>query len=200
MPGDIAVGLDATSAASPDGAATPVGLAISGQATTGAAASLLITQVAPLDEGAATLIDAATGATVDLVNADPETHAPGRSLRPQPRPALLAAGKVALSDVRTVAAPGPATEIDPASLVAGTRLAQLGAFDTLDLARERFAQLQGQFGDLMAGKGMVVQAAQSGGRSFYRLRAHGFAGDDEARRFCAALQAEDTDCIPVAQR
>ena len=200
LPGDIAVGLDATSAASPDGAATPVGLAISGQATTGAAASLLITQVAPLDEGAATLIDAATGATVDLVNADPETQAPGRSLRPQPRPASLAAGKVALSDVRTVAAPGPATEIDPASLVAGTRLAQLGAFDTLDLARERFAQLQGQFGDLMAGKGMVVQAAQSGGRSFYRLRAHGFAGDDEARRFCAALQAEDTDCIPVAQR
>ena len=47
---------------------------------------------------------------------------------------------------------------------------------------------------------MVVQSAQSGGRTFYRLRAHGFAGEDDARRFCAALLAENAACIPVAQR
>ena len=197
LPGDTSVALGS---ASSDGAATPVSLAISGQATSGVAAGLLITQIAPLEEGAATLIEMATGTTVDIANADPETTpATGRSLRPQPRPAALAAAST-LSNVETVAAPGPVTEIDPTSLVTGTRLAQLGAFDTPDLAREKFAQLQGQFGDLMAGKAMVIQAAQSGGRNFYRLRAHGFDGDDEARRFCAALQAEDVDCIPVAQR
>ena len=198
LPGDTSVALG-SAAASSDDAATPVSLAISGLATSGVAAGLLITQIAPLEEGAATLIDMATGTTVDIANADPESApAPGRSLRPQPRPAALAA--TTLSDVQTVAAPGPVTEIDAASVATGTRLAQLGAFDTPDLAREKFARLQGQFGDLMAGKAMVIQAAQSGGRSFYRLRAHGFDGDDEARRFCAALQAEDADCIPVAQR
>jgi SPOR domain len=46
----------------------------------------------------------------------------------------------------------------------------------------------------------VIQSAESGGRTFYRLRAHGFDGDDDARRFCAVLQAQAADCIPVAQR
>ena len=200
LPGDTSVALGSAAATAADGAATPVALAISGQATAGTATGLLI---APLDEGATTLIDAATGLSVDLADADPETPASvtaGRSLRPQARPASLAAAAATLSDVQAVAAPGPVTEIDPASVVTGTRLAQLGAFDTPDLAREKFALLQVQFGDLMAGKAMLVQAAQSGGRSFYRLRAHGFTGDDEARRFCAAFQAEDADCIPVAQR
>lgn len=199
LPGDIAVAVNSTAQTGSEGAALPINLAISGQASPGEA-NLLI---APLDEGAAQLIDIATGTPVDVADADPETPATlaaGRSLRPHARPAAFAAADARLSSVETVAAPGPATEVDPVTLVTGTRLAQLGAFDTPDLAREKFALLQAQFGDLMAGKAMVVQAAQSGGRSFYRLRAHGFAGDDEARRFCAALQAEDADCIPVAQR
>ncbi len=49
-------------------------------------------------------------------------------------------------------------------------------------------------------KSRVVQTAQSGGRTFYRLRASGFADEGEARRFCSALLAEDTACIPVALR
>jgi hypothetical protein len=52
----------------------------------------------------------------------------------------------------------------------------------------------------MAGKSMVVQPALSGGRTFYRLRALGFADEDEARRFCSALLAENATCIPVTQR
>ena len=102
--------------------------------------------------------------------------------------------------VQTVSAPAPAAEIDATTIAIGTRLAQLGAFDTPDLAREKFANLQIQFGDLMTGKAMVIQQAQSGGQTFYRLRANGFAGDDDSRRFCAALIAENADCIPVAQR
>lgn len=82
----------------------------------------------------------------------------------------------------------------------GTRLAQLGAFETSDLARTKFDALQGDFGDLMKGKAMVIQSASSGGHTFYRLRAFGFETDDDTRRFCAAFAAENADCIPVAQR
>lgn len=125
------------------------------------------------------------------------------SLRPHARPgAPVAADKAAPTKVQAVSSQpvAKASELDPASIPVGTRLAQLGAFETPDLAREKFAELQGSFGDLMAGKSIVIQSAQSGGRTFYRLRAHGFASDEDARSFCAALLAEETDCIPVAQR
>lgn len=101
-----------------------------------------------------------------------------------------------------VAAPkaAPASEVDPASVPAGTKLVQLGAFDNDALAREAWAGLQTQFADLIGSKSLIIQQAKSGGRVFYRLRAHGFADEDETRRFCAALLAENASCIPVSQR
>ncbi len=128
-----------------------------------------------------------------------------KSLRPRLRPQVLpeaavaTAADVAVSEVQTVAAVAP-LEIDPATIAAGTRLVQLGAFDDEAAARAEWAKLQTRFADLMAAKAMVVQSAQSGGRTFYRLRAHGFAGEDEARKFCVTLLAENASCIPVAQR
>ncbi len=118
-----------------------------------------------------------------------------KSLRPRPRPASPDAS----ADLPEVAAAAP-VEMDAASIAVGTRLVQLGAFDDEVGARGEWAKLQGRFAELITGKAMVVQAAQSGGRTFYRLRAHGFAGEDEARRFCAALLAENASCIPVSQR
>ena len=47
---------------------------------------------------------------------------------------------------------------------------------------------------------MVLQPAESGGRTFYRLRAHGFDDEDDARRFCSAFVAQNATCIPVPQR
>ena len=116
------------------------------------------------------------------------------SLRPQRRPQSGSA------TTAPAATPAAALEVDPATVAIGTRLAQLGAFDDADLARAEWSKLQTRFGELLGGKAMIVQAAQSGGRTFYRLRAHGFAGEDDARRFCAALLAENATCIPVAQR
>ena len=49
-------------------------------------------------------------------------------------------------------------------------------------------------------KRRVIEKATSGGRTFYRLRAEGFADLPDARRFCAALVAEKADCIPVVTR
>lgn len=117
-------------------------------------------------------------------------------VRPRPRPG---SAPVPLEAVATVAAAAPA-RLDASDLAAGTRLVQLGAFDTEAEAQDQWARLSAQFGDLMASKAMVVQDALSGGRTFYRLRAHGFADEADARRFCAALLAESAACIPVAHR
>jgi len=122
------------------------------------------------------------------------------SPRPLARPGNRNASAEAVpTDVQSVAAVA-ATEIDPATLAVGTRLVQLGAFDDVAGAKAEWTRLAGTFGDLMAGKAVVVQAAQSGGRTFYRLRAHGFDNEDDARRFCSALLAENAACIPVAHR
>jgi hypothetical protein len=100
----------------------------------------------------------------------------------------------------TVAMAAPGAEIDPATLASGTLLVQLGAFDNQDEARQEWLRLTGTFTDLMGGKSLVIQPAQSGGKTFFRLRAHGFATDDDTRRFCTAMLAENATCIPVVQR
>jgi len=100
----------------------------------------------------------------------------------------------------TVAMAAPGAEIDPATLASGTLLVQLGAFDNQDEARQEWLRLTGSFTDLMGGKSLVIQPAQSGGKTFFRLRAHGFATDDDTRRFCTAMLAENATCIPVVQR
>ncbi|RYI18006.1 MAG: SPOR domain-containing protein [Acetobacteraceae bacterium] len=119
------------------------------------------------------------------------------SPRPKSRPGAGAAVAAAPEAAVAMAAPN---EVDPATIAPGTRLVQFGTFDTAEEARVEWTRLQGQFGELMAEKAMVVQPAESGGRTFYRLRAHGFEGEDDARRFCSAFVSENAVCIPVPQK
>lgn len=135
-------------------------------------------------------------AVLTLAAAAPRVAGP--TLRPMPRPARLAAAAPPAAEPAAARASLP--EIDPATLAPGTRLVQLGAFDTAEDAHAEWGKLFARFGDLMQDKAPVVEPAQSGGRAFFRLRAHGFAGEEDARRFCAALLAEEAACIPVAQR
>ncbi|RKT34062.1 sporulation related protein [Roseovarius halotolerans] len=123
----------------------------------------------------------------------------GRSLRPQLRPVSL--GQQARQQTATAAPSqsGP-RDIDPEAIPAGTRLAQLGAFESADIARQEWKRLDGRFGEYLEGKDRVIQKAQSGGRTFYRLRAIGFEDLSDARRFCSALVAENAECIPVVTR
>lgn len=123
-----------------------------------------------------------------------------RSLRPHARPAGLKKASVSGAVEAALKSASRAGEIDAASLPVGTRLAQLGTFDTADGARAGWHKLDGRFGELLEGKSLVVQQAQSGGRVFYRLRAHGFGDINEARRFCAAFVSEGVECFPVATR
>jgi hypothetical protein len=133
-------------------------------------------------------------ATSDLLDAS----APITSLIPRRRPGAAAASPV--TGVQEVSAVITQTEIDESTLAPGTPLVQLGTFNTADEARAEWVRLTGRFGDLLGPKGLVLQPAQSGGSTFVRLRAHGFASDDDARRFCTALLAEDTACLATAHR
>jgi cell division septation protein DedD len=149
----------------------------------------VVASLAPSVVDAVRAAEAQAGAVLD---------APGvrQSLRPKRRPAVRAVVTPA-----AVSAASPATaEVDASSLPAGTRLAQLGAFDSAEVARAQWDELQGRFGAYMGDKKRIVQRATSGGRVFYRLRVMGFADIGEARRFCSALVAENADCIPVVTR
>ena len=153
----------------------------------------------PVEEDATVHLASVDADAVEQVLADAMQDMPGVkvSLRPQMRPeqpADMIAAAVAAVNSSAV------RDLDPANLPTGTRLAQLGAYDTEDMARKQWSRFSDRFGDLMIGKARVIQQASSGGRSFYRLRAHGFEDLADARRFCSALVAEGGDCIPVVTR
>lgn len=119
------------------------------------------------------------------------------SLLPAQRPAAL---ELAAPAAAPAAEEAPSAEIEVAGLSAGTRLVQLGAFDDPDQAREEWDRLAAAYPDFFATRDRIVQEAVSGGRTFFRLRAHGFADLMDARRFCTALLAEGSACIPVTVR
>jgi hypothetical protein len=167
------------------------------------------------EDAVAAALAAALADSGETSVADDSAAAPGvptKSPKPPRRPLRTAVAQPAttLSDEANAlaaaeptaepAAVAPAAEMDPSTIAPGTRLVQLGAFDDADTARAEWANLQTKFPELIGAKAMVVQSAQSGGRTFFRLRAHGFADEDESRRFCAALLAENASCIPVSQK
>lgn len=104
--------------------------------------------------------------------------------------------------VASLAPEEAAAEVDAAAIPAGTRLVQLGAFDSIEEARAEWGRLAGIeiLAPLISGKSRVIQEAESGGRGFFRLRAMGFDDVDQARAFCAAFVAENVSCIPVQLR
>jgi len=125
------------------------------------------------------------------------TEGLGRSLRPRLRPARVSSVEEAVAaSVAAQAAP----QVNPDAIPAGTRMAQLGAFESAAVAEEEWGKLSNKFSEYLDDKQRVIQKAQSGGRTFYRLRAMGFGDLNDARRFCSALVAEKADCIPVVTR
>ncbi len=152
----------------------------------------------------------ATGADLS----EPVAGGIGQSLRPRPRPARLVKARVSAAATPAPVEAQPAVaqqasapsmaraveDVDPATITPGTRLAQLGAFDTREMALEDWQRLDRLFGDYLDGKKRVIQEASAGGRAFFRLRVMGFADLSDARRFCAAFVAQDAECIPVVTK
>ncbi len=139
---------------------------------------------------AAALADAGLRPEPAVFKVEAAAHVPVVTPRPVMRPANL----------QTVSLAAPVVvdgEVDAATIAAGTRLVQLGAFGTLDVARSEWAAVEARYSDFFAGKTRVIQDVTSGGREFYRLRVMGFEDLADARRFCAVIVADGTNCIPV---
>ncbi|UWQ93191.1 SPOR domain-containing protein [Rhodobacteraceae bacterium M382] len=145
-------------------------------------------------------LPAAADAVVDVQPAVFKGPGLARSLRPVLRPARSPQTQALQTALTTATDTSAALDVDPDTLPAGTRLAQLGAYDSVGLAQSEWDRLSGRFGDYLDGKKRVIQKASSGGRTFYRLRAMGFDDLSDARRFCSALVAGNADCIPVTTR
>ena len=159
--------------------------------------------------GATPMTDLAEGETVPVavavngVTVDPDIipdAVPG--VRRSPRPAVRPAGiRPTAQPLQAAAAPAPASAaVTSAALPVGTKLVQLGAFDSPEIAATEWARLTSRFPEFFAGKEQIIQEATSGGRTFFRLRAMNFADLSDARRFCSAMSAEGAPCIPVVVR
>ena len=122
-----------------------------------------------------------------------------KSPRPAPKPADFVPATPAVA-ISAEGGSGSVQVIDPTAIPVGTRLAQLGAFDSIAVAEAEWTVLAEQFEDVMGDKGRVIQEAKSGGKTFYRLRAHGFEDINDARRFCSVILATGASCIPVITR
>lgn len=146
-----------------------------------------------------------TGQAVEEATPEPVAFNPANGalpttvIRPRMRPGVNStSGPQAM-----IAAPAPmqtSIDVDAAEIVPGTRLAQLGAYDSIEIAQQEWDRFNGRFSDYMNGKQRVIQEASTGGRTFYRLRVMGFDDLAAARYFCAALVAENADCIPVVAK
>jgi hypothetical protein len=117
-----------------------------------------------------------------------------RSPRPASRPKF---DRATYNPSAIEAAIAAAIEVNPSEIEAGTRLVQLGAFDTRDEAAAEWKKITVRFEEYIEGKSRVIEEASSGGSPFFRLRAYGFADLTASRRFCAVLVAANASCIPV---
>ena len=156
----------------------------------------VLVEEAPSDAPSAT--DLAVAAALDGLVLEDVTpvvlaaaHVPLTTPRPLVRPASL--------NTTAIATDSTTGDLDAATIPAGTRLVQLGAFGSPEDARVEWANALANFGDYMTGKERVIQKAHTGGRDFYRLRAFGFSDLADARRFCAVLVSDGANCIPVVQ-
>jgi hypothetical protein len=86
------------------------------------------------------------------------------------------------------------------TLSSGSRLVQLGAYDSDAVARHAWRKLVAANSDLLSSKSLYIERATSNARVFYRLRVAGFSNTDQTRDLCEALRARSIDCIPVTLR
>ena len=123
-------------------------------------------------------------AQVDVIS----TEVPGvvTSIRPANRPAQLA---VPVAE-REVA-------VNTSGFPIGTHLVQLGSFRSPSLAAQEWNRLVTRFGPLLRDHERVIEISNQTSGTWYRLRAAGFDERADARRLCAALQAEQVICVPL---
>ncbi|NRB00867.1 MAG: SPOR domain-containing protein [Rhodobacteraceae bacterium] len=116
------------------------------------------------------------------------------SPRPAPRPVRIALAGSATLNVE------PSLDVTADQVPAGERLVQLGAFVSPEVATEEWNRLNANFDGYLDGKQRLIQQAEAGGKTFYRLRVVGFDDLSDANRFCSVLVAGNASCIPIVNR
>lgn len=134
-----------------------------------------------------------------VVATEPEGSSSTRPLR---RPSDLARSPAPAA--APVPAPAPAAQASAApaarevsSPSRGTRLVQLGAYDSEALTRQAWQQMVARNPDLLGSKSLYVERTTANARVFYRLRVAGFENSDQTRVMCESLRTRGVDCIPV---
>lgn len=139
---------------------------------------------------AAALADIGLRPEPAVLKVEAAANVPVVTPRPQMRPENLQTVSLTVPTLRE-------GEVDPSAIAPGTRLVQLGAFGSPDVARSEWGDIEDRYSDFFVGKSRVIQEVTSGGREFYRLRVMGFEDLADARRFCTVIVADGTNCIPV---
>ncbi len=145
------------------------------------------TSVNPQDE-IDTLLRQALGLEEAAAPAEPALPA----IRPRGRPEGLPA-------VTTVP-DAPLGPLDPATLVPGTLLLQLGAFNEVTQAERQWDRLVSAHSDLLGDKQYFVQRVEQNGQIFFRLRMAGVADENAQSALCQALKARFVECVTVTVR
>ena len=97
-----------------------------------------------------------------------------------------------------IQSPAPARPPKPAVMAAGSRLIQLGAFNSERIARARWERLAGKYPQLSS-LTPQTEDVERGGKTLIRLRAT--VGDSFlAEKLCTTLQRGGDDCFVVARR
>lgn len=114
---------------------------------------------------------------------------------PAAKPAAKPAERPAATEARTLAARVnlPRARSFDAKKPSGWAV-QLGAYDTLGIAKEKWASLS-RTNRLLKDYPASSQSASVKGRSFYRLTVNGLATRNEAMQLCAALKARGQCCF-----
>ncbi len=137
----------------------------------------------------------------DVAKADPlggTKYAPAISIMPQFRSNEVKLAKANAAPIPSAAPKPLSREVPDAKL--GTRLIQLGAYDSRETALKEWVRISAKHHDLLGSKNFLVQHVETGGRQFYRLRAVGFADSTESKAMCSALIQRGAQCIPVVAR
>ena len=138
----------------------------------------------------------------DLLSEVIPASVPGltRTILPKARPDTVLASLVIEAEEDRTASPTQASLVYSQAGPIGTDLIQLGAFSTAEIAADEWSRLSQLYPAYLGNKTRVILEASSGGVSFYRLRAMGFSGADEARRLCSAFLTQNVECTPVSMR
>jgi hypothetical protein len=135
---------------------------------------------------------------------EPAATAEAAGPRPMNRPRNLVVARAKVEPVAARAKPkpnpetaAPAAAREVAAARPGTRMVQLGAYDSEQLTRAAWSRLVAANPDLLSSKNLYVERSTSNARVFYRLRVAGFENTEETRVMCESLRARGIDCIPV---